>query len=163
MNKLLKSFEYDSDILKRNAAIIFKMYTEFIKKNLKIPTVENIEDMIVQYNMGAISEELKTTDSDKILSVYERLSMSESAFTLMNEFIIRIFCQSKVAIIDSTFDLIDSGVLPLTDETENGKVVYNDAQNILLPGFVRNGVLSQGLNFNVIRIQEKLALGGEIV
>ena len=45
----------------------------------------------------------------------------------------------------------------------NGKVVYNDAQNILLPGFVRNGVLSQGLNFNVIRIQEKLALGGEIV
>lgn len=160
LTNLLKSFEYDEALLKRNSAIIFKMYAKFIREFKCLPTVENIEDMIVQYNMGAIAAELNTSSSDVIVTEYERLNEVESAFVLMDEFIIRTFKQSSAAITASTFSLIEEDVLPASYEIENGKVIYNDCQNVLLPEFIKNGVLSQGLNFNIISRKEKLALGG---
>lgn len=160
MTSLLKSFEYDETLLKRNSAIIFKMYARFIKEFRRLPTVEDIEEMIAQYNMGAIATELHTENSDLIVTEYERLNEVESAFALMDEFIIRTFRQSSAAIVTSTFNLIEEDTLPASPEVENGKVIYNDCQNVLLPQFIENGVLSQGLNFNVIIRKEKLAIGG---
>lgn len=160
MNSVLRSFEYDNDLLKRNSVIIFNMYKSFIKKNLRIPTVEELEDMVNHYNMGAISKELGTMDTSLIISEYDRLNLVESAFALMDEFIIRTFFQSKAAIITSTVSLIEDDTLPLSPEVESGRVVYNDCQNVLMPQFISKGVLSQGLNFNVINFKEQLALGG---
>ena len=160
MTKLLRSFEYEDELLKRNSVIIFKMYEKFIKSTFRIPTVSELEDMILKYNMGAIAEELGTQDISSIEREYERLNELESAFALMDEFIIRTFTSSKAALITSTDAFLEDGILPFFPDVENGKVVYNDAQNVLFPEFISKGMLSQGLNFNVIQMREQLALGG---
>ena len=158
VTSILRSWEYNDEALKKNVGIIRNMYKKRLFQDRRIPSVDDICAMIESYNLGAIANDMQTDDREVIEKVYEEFEES-SAFALMDEFVIQTLNSMKLSFIDRTFSAIEEGILSHSPEAERGFMVYNDAQNALFPEFISNGLLSQGLFFNVVKQKERLAIG----
>lgn len=155
---VLRSWEYDDALLKRNTSIICNMYKKRLIEDRRIPSIDDICSMVETYNLGAIANYMGTNDREIVEAEYDKLE-EMSAFALMDQFVIQTLVSMKLSFVDKTFSAIDEGLLNHSPETEQGIMVYNDSQNILFPEFINSGLLSQGLFFNVVRQKERLAIG----
>lgn len=160
MTNLLKSWEYDTETLNRNASIIVQMYKKLLCDNRRIPTLDEIENLIESYNFGAISQSLGTTDMGKIADEYERLEQEESAFTMMSPFIVRVLASAKAAVVDTLENAVDNGQIPERVLSHSSFVIHHDAQNILVPVLLQDGVASQGEIVQIVsQAKQNLLIG----
>lgn len=146
---ILTSWELDANIAHENENNIKRLYVAFVKHENRIPTIDDMLNIVKLFNLDVLSKSLSISDEDKILSEYEKLE-DKNMFAMMGDYIRTVIVRCGGSITDSSEDLIEGGVIEQYPHAPN-KVAYGDAQTVINEQFEMNGIISTRDEFRVRR------------
>ena len=145
---IIRSWEFDKELLYRNVCLILKIYAKFSEQ--EFPSVEDIELSVENLNRQILAAEDNLSD-EQINDIYEELE-SQGQFACMWQFIENIIDKQKLSM-----SIGAENVLGVTDFGE-AICVTNDAQNILgVHQIIDDGIIFQGRNVaQILKKQDRL-------
>ena len=145
--EIIRSWEFDRELLNRDVCMILKIYAEFLRRTL--PSVDDIDFSVQNLNRQILASQGDYSE-EQIDDIYEELE-SQGQFACMWQFIENIIEKYNLSMeirADYIFGIKDFGDL------ENAVCIINDCQNILGPNqIVSDGIEAQGTE--IIQILEK--------
>lgn len=141
--EIIKSWEFNKELLDRNIAIILKIYREFL--NERIPSVEDIVDAIENLNRQILAQDC-TLDDDAVEAKLEEC-LDRGDFACMDTFVTNILDKFRHAAIVSQEFILGSSA----DENDTSVFIVNDCQNIIKEFIGQNeSLISQGTDFTQV-------------
>lgn len=140
--ELIKSWEFNKELLDRNIAIILKIYCEFLKERL--PSIDEMVDAIDNLNRQILENEFSA--GEDVEEKFEEC-IENGDFACMEAFVVNILEKFKHSIITSQEFILGSE----TDEHDVSTFLLNDCQNVINEFVDKDEfVISQGTDFTQV-------------
>ena len=140
--ELIKSWEFNKELLDRNIAIILKIYYEFLKERL--PSIDEMVDAVENLNRQIIEDGLKPGEDfdEKFEECFEN-----GYFACMDAFIANVLEKFKHSVTTNQEFILGSEV----DEYDVSTFLLNDCQNVLKDFMDKDEfIISQGTDFTQV-------------
>ena len=140
--ELIKSWEFNKNLLDRNIALILKIYHEFLRERL--PSLDEVVEAVENLNRQILSSQL--SDGQDIDEKFEEC-VENGDFACMDMFVANILDKCKNATVVNQEFVLGSAV----NENDTSVFIINDCQNVLKEFLDSNeSLISQGAEFTQV-------------
>lgn len=140
--ELIRSWEFNKNLLDRNIALILKIYYEFLQERL--PSLDEMVDAVENLNRQILASQI-SADQDVDEKFEECIENGD--FACMDMFIVNILDKCKNAAVVNQEFILGSSV----EENDTSAFIINDCQNTIKEFLDQNEILiSQGVGFTQV-------------